>query len=109
VSTATVIAEAAGCQLARQVILAAEGRLRRSCFPELRLGFCTFSEGILTLSGVVSNHFLRRLAANIMQGLGGVVAVDNQFMVKPHSARHLSVQRNRMGVNTLHDGAILRN
>src|SRR5579864_5144828 len=35
----------------KTVILAAEARLRRSSFPELRLVFCTFHHGILTLTG----------------------------------------------------------
>src|SRR5579864_1980273 len=65
----------------KTVILAAEARLRRSSFPELRLVFCTFHHGILTLTGRVSSRYLLQLASTIVEGLHGVEEIDNQLVV----------------------------
>jgi hypothetical protein len=62
-------------------ILAAEARLRR--FPGLATVFCTFHDGILTLSGHVASQRLRRLAPMIVLGLREVCTIENEIVVVP--------------------------
>jgi hypothetical protein len=77
--------EADNQHLTRAVILAAEARLRRCPFPALRLVFCTFHDGILTLAGQVPSPFLRQLAPLFVQGLRGVDTVANELVIVPVS------------------------
>jgi osmotically-inducible protein OsmY len=90
----TCIADRAGqVQLARATILAAERRLKRSPFRELRLVFCTFDDGVLTLSGRVSSSFLRTLASTFVQNVENVRAVANHLVVKPPGGRYRTHRR----------------
>jgi len=69
-----------------KTILAAEARLRQA-FPDLAAIFCTFHDGILTLSGGVASTHLRELAAIIVQEVQGVHEVHNEVVVtKPRIA-----------------------
>ncbi len=71
-------------EFSKQIILAAEERLRRSSSPELALAFCTFHDGALVVTGTVSDSSLRQAALALVQGLEGVQSVVNQLIVAPH-------------------------
>lgn len=61
------------------MILAAEARL--GAVPGLDTVFCTFHDGVLTISGHVATVQLRQLASRIAQGLDGVHEVQNEVVV----------------------------
>ena len=61
------------------MILAAEARLGRA--TGLGTVFCTFCNGVLTLSGYVATVPLRQLASKIAEGLDGVDEVRNEVVV----------------------------
>jgi hypothetical protein len=69
-------------QATRDIILSAEAKLKRSCFPELRLVFCSFSEGVLSLSGTVSSEFLKLLASRLVRGIAGVDSIQNDLLLR---------------------------
>jgi osmotically-inducible protein OsmY len=60
---------------------AVEFCLQRSAYLELRRVECRVQEGILTLAGNVSSHYLRQVAQASVQRLQGVQAIDNQLTV----------------------------
>jgi len=55
--------------------------LRRSAYLELRRVQCDFQDGVLTLAGNVSSHYLRQIAQATVQTLEGITAIDNQLEV----------------------------
>ena len=55
--------------------------LQRSAYLELRRVECRLHEGILTLAGNVSSHYLRQVAQATVQRVHGVEAIDNQLTV----------------------------
>jgi osmotically-inducible protein OsmY len=56
-------------------------RLRCSAYLELRRVQCDYQDGVLTLAGNVSSHYLRQVAQVTVQGLEGIDAIDNQLEV----------------------------
>ena len=69
------------------VTLAAESRLLKSPYAELRGVSCEFHEGILTLQGCVPRYYLKQIAQNVVSRLDGVMGIDNQLTVVPFSRR----------------------
>lgn len=69
--------------LADVVRLAAESRLLRSPYVELRRVSCGFHEGILTLQGCVPRHYLKQVAQEIVSPVSGVVKIENRLHVSP--------------------------
>jgi osmotically-inducible protein OsmY len=78
---ATITATSGTVRLTRNMILAAEARLGQ--VPGLDTVFCTYHDGILTLSGHVATAQLRRLACVIAKALDGVHEVENEVVVTP--------------------------
>ena len=56
-------------------------RFEKSPYLELRRVICTMNEGVVTLSGRVSSHYLRQVAQATVLGLDGIRAIDNQLGV----------------------------
>lgn len=65
------------------VVVAAESRLLRSSYAELRNVSCKFHEGILTLQGRVPRYYLKQVAQNVVGRLNGVTGINNQLKVTP--------------------------
>ena len=74
------------------VTVAAEARLLRSRYAEIRRVSCDFHRGTLTLRGYVSRYYLKQIAQNIVGQLAGVVEIDNQVQV---ATRHDPLQTGR--------------
>jgi osmotically-inducible protein OsmY len=60
---------------------AAERRLRRSPYIELRLISCEVCDGVLTLRGRVPTYYLKQVAQYMVDGLPGVQKIDNDLEV----------------------------
>ncbi len=67
--------------------VAAESRLLRSPYVELRRISCEFREGILTLRGCVSSYYLKQIAQNLVGQLAGVMEIDNRVNVLDSQVR----------------------
>jgi osmotically-inducible protein OsmY len=67
------------------VVLAAEARLRKSAYVELRRVACEYHEGALTLHGRVSSYYLKQLAQSLVSELEGVLELNNQLDVNSSS------------------------
>ena len=67
------------------VSVAADARLMKSAYLELRHVSCKFREGILTLRGCVPSYYLKQIAQNVVSQLTGVARIDNQVDVVPLS------------------------
>ncbi len=65
------------------VTVAAESRLLRSSYLELRRVSCEFRNGVLTLRGCVSRYYLKQIAQTILDGLSSVAEIDKQLQVTP--------------------------
>ncbi len=65
------------------VATAAESRLLKSSYVELRRVSCEFHEGVITLRGRVPRYYLKQVAQNLVGRPEGVVEVDNQLNVGP--------------------------
>jgi len=65
------------------VLDAAQTRLRHSAYLELRRVQCDCQDGVLTLEGAVSSHYLRQVAQATVQGLYGIVEINNSLEVVP--------------------------
>lgn len=63
------------------VTVAAESRLLKSPYLELRRVSCEFRTGILTLRGRVSTYYLKQIAQTVVRQVGGVEEIDNQLDV----------------------------
>jgi osmotically-inducible protein OsmY len=60
---------------------AAKTRLENSAYLELRRVHCDLREGVVTLAGRVSSHYLRQVAQATVLGLEGIGAIDNRLEV----------------------------
>jgi len=60
---------------------AAEARLHRSQYVELRAVSCQFHEGVLTLRGQVPSYYLKQMAQSLVDSIPGVLQLDNQLEV----------------------------
>jgi hypothetical protein len=60
---------------------AAGARLRQGGYLGLRRICCRWHNGTLTLSGTVGSYYLKLLAQERVQGLDGVVVIDNRLEV----------------------------
>jgi osmotically-inducible protein OsmY len=67
------------------VISAAEARLRKSAYVELRRVSCEYHEGALTLRGRVSSYYLKQMAQSLVSELEGVLEINNQLDVTSSS------------------------
>jgi len=79
-----------GASPRRLVDEAAEARLHRSKYIELRAISCEFDEGVLTLRGRVPSYYLKQMAQSLVDGIPGVAELDNQLEVgglRPRNAR----------------------
>ncbi len=71
----------------RRVDEAAEARLHRSQYVELRGICCEFHEGVLTLRGQVPSYYLKQMAQSLVDRIPGVLQLDNQLDVgRPRAA-----------------------
>jgi osmotically-inducible protein OsmY len=59
----------------------AEARLQESAYAALRGVCCEFSEGVLTLRGLVPRYYIKQLAQHLVGRVAGVVEIDNQLEV----------------------------
>jgi hypothetical protein len=78
------------CLGPQDVVQNAETQLRNSGYLELRRLQCSFHDGVLTLNGHVSSYYLRQIAQSSVQGLQGVVAINNQLLVLPRRLGYCS-------------------
>jgi osmotically-inducible protein OsmY len=74
--------------LDRKLRNAAENRFNHSAYLELRRIRCECDNGVLTLVGQVSSHYLRQVAQATMRGIDEIRAIDNQLDVIPYGASH---------------------
>ncbi len=65
----------------RRIGEAAEARLRSAKYVELRVVSCEFREGVLTLRGHVPSYYLKQMAQSVVEGVPGVLELDNQLEV----------------------------
>jgi osmotically-inducible protein OsmY len=65
----------------RRIGEAAEARLRSANYVELRAVSCEFRQGVLTLRGKVPSYYLKQMAQSLVDGVPGVVELDNQLEV----------------------------
>jgi hypothetical protein len=67
----------------RDILLCATARrlLKTSGHQSLSSLECSFSGGVITISGVVSSYFLKQMAQEIVLRVTAVYAVDNQIEV----------------------------
>jgi hypothetical protein len=93
----TPVASANRQQITRDTILAAEARLQRASFPELRGVYCTFCDGVLTVAGSVPSEFFRELAPRVVHGLDHVETIENNVVVVTRNARRQAGSLCRQG------------
>ncbi len=60
---------------------AAEQWLRHANYLELRNVSCDYHKGVLTLRGRVPSYYLKQLAQALLEGLEGVLELNNQLDV----------------------------
>jgi hypothetical protein len=63
----------------------AEGHLRTSIYPELRVIYCDSHEGTLVLRGRVPSYYLKQLAQEAVRSIEGLKSIVNVVVVR---ARH---------------------
>jgi hypothetical protein len=81
----------------RQIEKDADMRMQQSLYPELRRVLCNYRHGILTLYGVVSSFHVRQIAQELVEGLEGIVVIDNQLVVAEKKASPISGTGPRYG------------
>jgi osmotically-inducible protein OsmY len=66
------------------ILLCATARrlLKASGYLSLSALECSFTDGVITVSGAVSSYFLKQMAQEIVLKVSGVQAVDNQVEVR---------------------------
>jgi osmotically-inducible protein OsmY len=65
----------------KDLVEIAEARLRRSSYLKLRRVACSIHNGVLCLQGHVPSYYLYQVAQELVQGLDGIEAIDNQLKV----------------------------
>ena len=65
------------------VTVAAESRLLKSRYSEVRRLSCEFHEGVLTLRGRVSCYHMKQIAQHVVDGLSSVREIENRLNVRP--------------------------
>jgi|SRR5579862_7722846 len=63
------------------VLDTAARRLNQSAYLEIRRVRCDLRDGVLTLAGKVSSHYLRQVAQAAVSKLPGIDVVNNQLEV----------------------------
>jgi osmotically-inducible protein OsmY len=76
-------AECQPAAIAKQVLAAAEARLRESLDLAEHRVRCEFEGGILTLRGCVPTYWIRQAAQGLVRSIHGVRKVENRLDVMP--------------------------
>jgi osmotically-inducible protein OsmY len=66
---------------ARDLEEEAQKRMQQSLYPEVKRIACVYRNGALTLSGIVSSFYARRIAEELVKDLEGIDIVNNELVI----------------------------